>query len=133
MLREIVNVQQQDPGLRRRWFCDSYFDIFVWENPAGQIVEMQLCYDKAVRERVLRWHHAGGFSHHGIDSGDDSTFKNRTPIMVADGVLPFITVLEKFDARAANIEPRLRGFIRERLLAYASDACAELDKPATRG
>ena len=133
MLREIVNVQQQDPHLRRRWFCDSYFDIFLWENPAGQIVEMQLCYDKAVRERVLRWRDAAGFSHHGIDSGDDSTFKNRTPIMVSDGVLPLMTVIGKFDARATNIEPRMRDFIRERLLAYGVDACAELDKPATGG
>ena len=133
MLREIVNVQQQDPHLRRCWFCDSYFDIFIWENPAGQIVEMQLCYDKVVRERVLRWHGTSGFSHHGIDSGDDSTFKNRTPIMVADGALPLTTVLDKFDERAANIEPRMRDFLRERLLAYGAVASAELDKPATGG
>jgi hypothetical protein len=118
MLREIVNVHQQDVRTRRRWFCDGYFDIFVWEGSGGQIVEMQLCYDKAAREHILRWHDAAGFTHHGIDSGDDSTFKNRTPILVADGELPLPAVLAKFDACALDLEPRIRDFIRERLLDY---------------
>ncbi|MEQ1775063.1 MAG: hypothetical protein ABL891_14900 [Burkholderiales bacterium] len=133
MLREIGNVHQQDPALRRRWFCDDYFDIFVWEKPGGAIVEIQLCYDRTLRERVLRWRDSAGFAHHGIDGGDQSLFKNMTPIMVADGVFPLTDVLERFDARATHIEPRIRDFIRERLLDYRPDCGAELDKPATGG
>ena len=41
MLREVGNVYQQDPGLKRRWFCDDYFDVFVWENTTGRITEIQ--------------------------------------------------------------------------------------------
>jgi hypothetical protein len=129
MLREIGNVHQQDPQLRRRWFCDDYFDIFAWERPGGEIVELQLCYDRAVHERVLRWRETAGYAHHGIDSGEDSLFKNMTPIMVADGVFPLTEVLEKFDVCAACIEPRIRDFIRQRLLDYGACSAAELDKP----
>ncbi len=122
MLREVVNVHQQDAPLRRRWFCDDYFDIFVWEKSSGQVVEIQLCYDRAVRERVLHWREAAGYAHHGIDSGDASSFKNMTPIMVADGALPLPVVLEQYDARTAGIDPRVREVIRACLLDYGAHA-----------
>jgi hypothetical protein len=132
VLREIGNVYQQDPGMRRRWFCDDYFDLFVWENPQGQIVGFQLCYDLAARQRALSWRENTGYSHHRIDSGEHSTLKNMTPIMADDGVLPLPAVLEKFDVSAARIEARVRDFVRERLLEYGAKAAAALDKPATR-
>ncbi len=120
MLREVGNVHQQDPLLRRRWFCDDYFDIFVWEQPepGGAITGFQLCYDKFQHERVLRWRESGGYTHHGIDSGDRMPGSHMTPVMVADGVLPLPKVLEKFDESAAPLEPRIREFIRGRLLDY---------------
>jgi len=126
VLREIGNVHQQDPDTRRRWFCDDYFDIFVWEKSDGAIVGFQLCYDKSVRERVLSWRESSGYAHHRIDSGEESPAINMTPIMVADGVLPLPVVLEKFDQHAAAIEPRIRQFIRQRLLDYGT----KLDNPA---
>jgi hypothetical protein len=129
VLREIGNVHQQDPHTRRRWFCDGYFDLFVWEEPGGRVVGFQLCYDTSARERVLSWRDSTGYAHHRIDSGDQSLFKNRSPIMVADGALPLPAVLEKFGTRAARIDPRVRDFIRERLLEYG----AVLDKPAAGG
>ena len=127
MLREVGNVYPQDPGTRRRWFCDDYFDLFVWEVSGGDIAGFQLCYDMPARERVLNWRKDAGYTHHRIDSGEQSLFKNMTPIMVADGVLPLPVVLEKFDKHAAVIEPRIRQFIRQRLLDYG----ARLDNPIT--
>lgn len=132
MLREIANVHQQDAGLRRRWFCDDYFDIFVWEDADGAIVEFQLCYDRNRRERVLRWRRSTGFLHHAIDSGDASPLKKQSPIMVADGELPVASVVDKFDAAGAGIEPRIRVFLREQVLAYAANA-EQLDKAKARG
>ena len=79
MVREIGNVYQQDMHTRWRWFRDDYFDIFVWQKPCRQMVEIQLCCDKAVRERMLRWHDATGFAHHRIDSGEQSPAINRSP------------------------------------------------------
>ncbi len=131
MLREIGNVHQQDPGMRRRWFCDDYFDLFVWENPQGQIVGFQLCYDLTARQRVLSWRENSGYAHHRIDSGEQSTYKNMTPIMVDDGLLPVPAVLEKFDASATGIEASVRDFVRQRLLDYGVKAGTALDKPAT--
>ena len=120
MLREVVNVHQLDPRLRRRWFCDDYFDIFVWERreSGSAIVGFQLCYDKAQHERVLSWRETTGYTHRGIDSGESGPVTNRSPIMVADGVLPYHAVLEKFDAGAESLDARIRDFIREKLLNY---------------
>lgn len=128
MLREVMNVQQLDPAVIRRWFCDDYFDLFVWERPDGGIVEFQLCYDKLVRERVLKWRAATGFAHHRIDSGEQTPDTNMTPIMVADGVMPLTAVLERFDAHAAEMDPPVRDFVRGRLVEYGARP-ATLDKP----
>jgi len=128
MLREVMNVQQLDPELSRRWFCDDYFDLFVWERPGGGIVEFQLCYDKPVRERVLKWRAASGFAHHRIDSGEQTPDINMTPIMVADGVMPLAAVLERFDTHAADMDPLVRDFVRGRLVEYGMPRVV-LDKP----
>jgi hypothetical protein len=132
MLREVANVHQQAPHLRRRWFCDDYFDLFLWEKAACDrriVVGFQLCYDKSRHERVLNWRESTGYTHHAIDSGDRFPGTPMTPIMVADGVLPLPAVLVKFDASAAGLESRLRDFIRERLLDYG----AYLDKAKAGG
>jgi hypothetical protein len=122
MLREIANVQQREPGLLRRWFRDDYFDIFVWQSPHGAFVSLQLCYDLPSRERVLVWREGHGYAHHGIDSGEATPFDNRSPIMVADGVLPVDVVMAEFDQRGAALEPALRDFIAGHLRAYATGA-----------
>lgn len=131
MLREIANVHQQDVHARRRWFCDDYFDLFVWQSagPGGRIVGFQLCYDKPLFERVLSWREAGGCAHHRIDSGEALPEINRSPVMVAGGAMPLSVVLERFDASVADLEPCLRDFTRERLLDYG----AMLDKPMAGG
>jgi hypothetical protein len=56
MLREISAVRQDQADLRRRWFQDDYFDLFVWVAPEGGIVAFQLAYDRGGDERVLGWH-----------------------------------------------------------------------------
>lgn len=132
MLREIGNVQQQDPHKRRRWFCDDYFDLFVWEEPGGHIVGFQLCYDKSVRERVLKWDENAGYAHHRIDNGEPLPGMNMSPIMVADGMLPLPTVMDKFEASAVTLDPQVRNFIRQRLRNYGALAGRpQLDKPDT--
>ena len=120
MLREIANVKQHDANLRRRWFRDDYFDIFIWQTPAGEFTRLQLCYDLPVRERVLSWHKGGSYTHDGIDDGEQSPFDNRTPIMVADGVLPADTVQREFNARGGELPDDLKRFIVERLREYAA-------------
>jgi hypothetical protein len=122
MLREIADVQQREPGLRRRWFRDDYFDIFVWQSPLGAFVSLQLCYDLSAHERILVWREGHGYAHHGIDSGESTPFDNRSPMMVADGVLPVDEVLAQFGQRSAELEPALQAFIAGHLRAYAAGA-----------
>ena len=126
MLREMQSVRQQDPQVRRRWFRDDYFDLFTWQRPDGGIAGFQLCYDLPNYERVLSWRDTQGYSHHSVDGGEQSPFKNRTPIMVLDGPLPLPTVLEEFDRRASELDPALHGFLRKHLLAYGSISPGEI-------
>lgn len=121
MLREMARVNQPDPEVRRRWFRDDYFDIFTWQSSNGSVVGFQLCYDLPTYERVLSWREAKGYSHHRVDGGEASPIKNRSPIMVLDGLLPLSTVLEEFDQRALELDPQLRGFLRQHLVAYGVD------------
>ncbi len=132
MLREMTRVRQQDPALRRRWFRDDYFDIFTWQNAQGDVVGFQLCYDLPTYERVLSWRVAKGYSHHRVDGGEASPIKNRTPIMVLDGLLPVATVLEEFDRRTVELDPALRVLMRQHLLDYGARNPKEIDKPRPR-
>lgn len=138
MLREMAQVRQTDAAVRRRWFRDDYFDIFTWQSqgrmdgPDGGFVGFQLCYDLPGYERVLSWRLGKGYSHHRVDDGEASPIKNRTPIMVSDGLLPLPTVLEAFDQRAVTLESRLRAFLRQHLLNYGTVHPGEIDKPSLK-
>jgi hypothetical protein len=125
MLREMAHVRQQDPQLRRRWFRDDYFDLFTWQRPDGGIVGFQLCYDLPSFERVLSWREAQGYSHHRVDGGEASPYKNMTPIMTLDGVMPLLTVLMEYDRRSVELEPGVRLFLRERLMDYGKGAALD--------
>ena len=65
MMREILGVAP-DPGARRRWFHDDYFDLFVWQVPGGQVTSFQLCYGVNTSERALVWQQQRGFFHDGL-------------------------------------------------------------------
>lgn len=120
MLREIATVRQNNPELRRRWFRDDYFDIFVWQSAHGEITGLQLCYDLPGRERVLSWRQSSGYVHEAVDDGEQSPLRNRTPIFFADGVLLVDTVLKEFTERSCGLESALSLFIAERLREYAA-------------
>lgn len=122
MLREISNVSQREPGLKRRWFRDDYFDIFTWQDTWGQFTNLQLCYDLGGNERVLSWRRDGGYMHEAVDGGEQSPVRNRTPILIADGVLPLDTVQREFDARCGALDAELQQFICSRIAGYASRA-----------
>ncbi len=118
MLEEIAGVRQDNPELRRRWFHDDYFDLFIWQSPASSIVAFQLCYDIHSHERVLSWRESSGFSHNRIDSGEARPEKNMTPILVADGALPLDDVLARFVRRSRTMERAVSHFIVSKLREY---------------
>lgn len=119
MLQEITSVKQDDPTLRRRWFQDDFFDLFVWQSPVTVIVGFQLCYDIHSHERVLSWRETSGFSHNRIDGGEATPSKNMTPILVADGRLPIEEVLPRFVERSGSIDRIISEFIANKLREFS--------------
>ena len=121
MLHEIREVaQERNTGARRRWFQDDGMELIVWYRPDGSVEGFQLCYQADdQRERALTWRGRHGFSHARVDSGDTRPDKNLTPILVADGAVPWEQVRTEFNQRAGELEPAVRGLVLE---AFATRA-----------
>jgi len=111
MLKEALHTA----GANRRWFNDDYFDLIVWYGENSRISGFQLCYDRLGHEHALTWREHEGLSHHRIDSGESSPFKNMAPVLLPDGAIPYESVLEKFQERAANIDETVVRLVLEKL------------------
>lgn len=118
MLREIAAVRQDSADLRRRWFQDDYFDLFVWSAPDGGIVAFQLAYDRGRNERVLGWARNSGYLHRQVDSGEESVFQNMTPLLTGAARFPRLAVIAQFDARSGELEEQIRRFVRDKAARY---------------
>ncbi len=113
---EIRDVRQNPNEPFRRWFSDEDFDLIVWYRPDESVDGFELCYDKTGHEKALRWFAGKGFSHHGVDPGDQSPLANRTPILLAanDKFDPK-RVSGRFDASQAGLPDEVAILVRERL------------------
>ena len=118
MLREISAVRQDRADLRRRWFQDDYFDLFVWLAPDGSIAAFQLAYDRGPKERALSWDRDGGYLHRRVDSGEASAFQKMTPLLTGAGRFPRLAVMAQFDARSGGLEENIRRFVRDKAARY---------------
>lgn len=109
-------MKQDESAGSRRWFEDAGMELIVWFDPAASPVGFQLCYPGAGRrEHALTWRAGGGFAHNRVDSGDTRPDKNMTPILVADGSVPWDSLRGEFAARSAGLEPALREFVSAKL------------------
>jgi hypothetical protein len=116
MLREIRFVRQDNASLKRRWFEDEYFHLFVWVKVKRMdVVAFQLAYDRARHERAVSWSANEGFRHHRVDSGESTPFDQSTPLLIPDQACPIRVVARQFQLRSAHIEEGLREFILSKL------------------
>lgn len=115
MLRENKNIKQYKGEKARKWFEDEYFDLIVWYDAVGEIYGFQLCYNKEEDEHVLTWQKDTGFAHNRIDTGEESPFRNLSPILVPDGIFPHGCVIKKFRERSGGIEQRIAEFVIDKL------------------
>jgi hypothetical protein len=115
VFHEIKHVKQEPGPGRRRWFESDALDLVVWLDAAERIAGFQFCYDLGRGERALTWREGGGFVHNAIDTGSASPFKNCTPILVADGAIPWREVSDRFAAHSDSLEPKLREFVEGKL------------------
>jgi len=124
MLREIRGVEQRNPQLKRRWFQDEYFDLYVWQDNAGEVLRFQLCYERDTRrERALEWQSGRGFQHLSVRQRyGGSPGRDQSGDMALDGVMPYVALKDRFAAAARSLPPELARFIEEKLTEYARPA-----------
>ena len=123
MLREINLSRQDDPAIRKRWFEDGFFDLFLWfrteEYPAGAPFHMQLCYGKPAREKAVSWREGHGYFHDGVLSNQPGEVVAKSSILEAGGAFDFSNVNARFLRDSANLDIGVRKFVIEKLHHFA--------------
>lgn len=119
LLKEMQSVKQEVPGELTRWFASNYFDLFVWSGRNGEITGFQLCYDKPNKERAVTWIAESGFSHRQVDPGGQDPRKNRSPILLPDGLVPFQTLAVRFTQSSEAMDQKVARFVMSKLNEYA--------------
>jgi hypothetical protein len=107
---------------RRRWYTGEEIDLIVWFSEQGRPDGSQLCYDRKGHERALTWTETTGYRHDRIDDGEGNPTKNRSPILVSDGVFPAADVLKRFETSSIGIETHIKEFVTQKLREYATKA-----------
>jgi len=114
VLKEILDVLQDDPSSRRRWFHDDYFDLFVRE-AGGELKEFELCYGVASNERALVWSRGRGYFHDGEAGSGDFIGAG----LGSGDPLDADPIIARFERAAAGLPDALRVALNARLREYA--------------
>ena len=116
MLREIEGVANE-PSMRRRWFHDDYFDLFVWQTEKGEVALFQLCYGRESDERALVWHREAGLFHDGKDPAEEG--RARKGKAAASGAAPVVEpITDRFEAAASGLPKAIRRTVSGRIRDY---------------
>ena len=119
MLREIGSGRPDGSRGLRRWFQDDYFDLYLWHDPSGVPIGLQLCYDRNRKQGAITWDSLSGFGHDRVDDGQPNPFSRMSPILLAtDSPPPYFRVYERFLAASADCPQAVRDFAIDRLRAY---------------
>ncbi|MBN2533643.1 MAG: hypothetical protein JXB88_12160 [Spirochaetales bacterium] len=126
-LREIKNVPQNEPGLRKQWFTDDeYWDIYVWTNKANEIVGIQICYERSYGEKALTWLKGKVFDHSCVNP--DYLFSNRsgTPVLMPDGKFDNMVILKRFLKDSVDMDRRVVYFIKKKINEFTNSVSEKL-------
>lgn len=104
-MREILGVGEE-VRLLRRWFHDEYFDLFVWQDQAGEVARFELCYGLGASECALVW------------LGGERFFHDGDP----DAALGGHELLQRFDRAGADLPAAVRRDVRTRIQEFAGRA-----------
>jgi hypothetical protein len=115
VLREIKNVKQEHGAGARRWFESDGLELVVWLDRRGGVTGFQICYDLGRGERALTWRGRSGFVHSVVDAGDDTPLKNKSPVLLPDGDVPWPELVRRFDESSVSLEPVLRQLVHGKL------------------
>ncbi len=113
---EWAGVRQIPGEPRRRWFSSEEFDLIVRLDDSGEFIGFELCYDKTSNEHALLWSKSQGFSHMGVDDGEQRMGSHKqTPIMVANGAFDFPHLYSAFLKECTTLPEDVAGFVLQTL------------------
>ena len=113
MFREFKHVRQE-PGGQRRWFEAPEIEFVVWLDQVGGQTGFQLIYQLSGKECALTWRRGLGFNHSRVDSGD-ILFSKQTPLLIADGAVPWGGIEDLCQKHASSLEVEFRELVLGRL------------------
>ena len=117
-----VEARQAAGEQHRRWFSSDDFDLIVWFDARGAIVQFELCYDRSDVERALTWSPTHGYRYWRVDTGDASGYMHgMTPILEPDDTeFPRDRVIATFVEASDGLDPAIRSFVIQRLQAVTA-------------
>ncbi len=119
MLDEIGPPGEPDGYLTKRWFTDSYFDLYVWLDAMANVASFQLCYNKPNDEHAFTWKRPKSYYHQRVDDGENRPGKNKsTPVLLPDGAIDINSIAQRFSQASKNIDQKIATFVREKLLDF---------------
>ena len=119
MLKEVRDVRQVPGESRRQMFFSEDMDLTVWVDDRGAILGFELCYDKGIGERSVRWRSGYGFLHQRVDDGENRPGRYKaTPILVPDGVFDANKISRLFLENSRDLDRPLSDFVYRKLLEY---------------
>jgi len=119
MLTEYGFPGEQDGHLKKRWFSDSFFDLYVWLDRDDEIASFQLCYNKPHDEHALTWKRPASYYHQRVDDGENRPGKSKsTPVLLPDGAIDNRSLAERFALESKDLDARIAKFVREKILGF---------------
>ena len=119
MLEEWNKPGIREGNLTKRWFGNSFFDLFVWLDEASTIVSFQLCYGKPRDEHALTWKYPSIYYHQRVDDGENRPGKSKsTPVLLTDGVFDVRSIDRRFLDESKDIDPSISEFIHKKILDF---------------
>ena len=111
MLKEYKTVSQEKTGWRRL-FSDENFDLYVWyDQPAGQIVGLQLVeLHGAESHKALTWERGKKSYYAGVATEGPY---NPSPILVINGAFQHDQIFQRFCAADAGLPSDIRQLARQ--------------------
>ena len=115
MLREILDVLQDEPSSQRRWFHDDYFDLFVRQT-GGELAAFELCYGIDSHERALVWSRGQGYFHDGGTSASGEFIGAR---LAPGDPIEADPIIQRFERAAGELPEAVSLALKARLREYA--------------
>ena len=115
MLREILDVLQDEPPSQRRWFHDDYFDLFV-RQMGGELAAFELCYGIDSHERALVWSQGQGYFH---DGGTSATGEFIGARLAPGDPIEADPIIQRFEHAAGELPEAVSLALKVRLREYA--------------